>query len=65
MKKFNELKWMIGTFTMAFDQWLMVICLIHVFGRSIPWYVWAIAAAELITVIVSKVCYKLNIKFES
>lgn len=34
----------------AADFWLMLICLIHVLGREIPWYVWVIFVIELLVV---------------
>lgn len=60
----NKIKAMMGTYPMAADQWLMVLALIHVFGHTIPWYVWAIFAVEFIGAVVAVTAAKLKDKAE-
>lgn len=45
---------MLRMFPTALDQWAMLAVGLHVFGKDIPWYLWAIMAAE--GVIMIKIC---------
>jgi hypothetical protein len=57
-KDFKFIKYGVGTFATAADQWLMLICLLAAAGLPIRWYVWTLFAIEKLVAIYGAYRYK-------